>query len=120
MIMAKKRARSRAKKSQAGQYTRRFVVRDERLLSPILSDYATLTTSRDLAIHTLYQTELPVGGVPRSGDMDTVLVGRYMYPTLQFKATVALFIKQYIGLEASRDGKDEAIAWLKEFLDELT
>ena len=118
--MAKRRARPKGKSLKRGEYKRHFVVRDERLLSPVLSDFAILTTGKDIVLHTLYQTEMPVGGLPPSGSVESILVGRYVYPAEQFKATVALFVRQYVAMEAARERKDEAIAWLHGLPDEQT
>ena len=118
--MAKRRVPPEAKGSR--QYERHIVVRDEGLLSPVLADFATLAnTGRNITIHSLYQTELPVSGFPPSGgSIDCVLVGRYAYPNEHFKEAVALFVRQYIELETRLERKDEAIAWLHQLLDELT
>ncbi len=117
--MAKRRVRPSAKRPKTGQPEKRLVVRDERLLSPVLADSATLSIGKDVAIHSLYQTEIPVGGLP-TGALESVLVGRYAYPNEHFKAAVALFIRQYVALETFRERKEEATAWLHQLLDELS
>ena len=83
---------------------RKTVVRDTRLLSPVLADYSTLATGRDVVIHSLFQTEIPVGDLPGpAGKVEAVLVGRYLY-TLDFlRAEIALFMRQYLQIQMHRD-----------------
>ena len=116
--MPKKTKKDRRKSpARDVQYAREFVVRDPKLLSAVPADFSTITVTQDFAVHSLYQTLLPLGaGEPPNHALECVLVGRYQYGPEILKALVALFIRQYFMLETARGRKNEAFAWLQELL----
>ncbi len=95
---------------------RRHSVKDERLLSPIFVDHSTLAVGTDVIVHSMFQTEIPVGELPASGPIDSVLVGRFVYPADYFRALTVMFARQYISFEAGRRKGEEAFSWLQQEL----
>ena len=116
--MAKKATKKKQEAKTLGTYQRNFVVRDDAVRSPVLCDFSTLVVAQDMATHSLYQTQFPLGDMPPSGELDQVLVGRYAYTPEQFKALVPLFMRTYVATQAG-DKKEEAITWLRRLLDQL-
>lgn len=109
--MAHENSLPRGKKKAAESSRRKHRVRDERLLSPVFVDHSTLAIGKDLIIHSMYQTEIPVGNVSTAGPIDSVLVGRFVYGADYFRSLTVMFARQYIASEVERNKGDEAFKW---------
>lgn len=117
--MAKRSGTNRGKQGEI-RLKRKPVVKDERLLSPVLADYATITLSQELVIHNLFQTVIPVGDIDvDKGEIDAALVARFFYTPDFFRAMTALFLRQYVAFEGLRERKEETISWIRQLLSQL-
>lgn len=95
---------------------RKYAVKDERLLSPVFVDHSTLAVGAGVIVHSLFQTEIPVGDLRDSDSTDSVLVGRFVYPADYFRALTVMLARQYITFEAGRGKGEEALGWLQQEL----
>ena len=93
---------------------RNYGVKDERLLSPVFVDHSTLAVGTDVIVHSLYQTEIPIGELRESEEPVSVLVGRFVYPADYFKALTVMLARQYVAFEAHRGKGEEALSWLQQ------
>ena len=101
------------------EVARTFVVHDPKVAAAVPVDFASLTLIQDFAIHSLYQTQLPIGvGSPADNKVECVLVGRFQYGPETLKALASLLMRQFIVLETSRGKKVEAVAWLEQVVRE--
>jgi hypothetical protein len=117
--MAKSAARTRQPQKIA--FKRKVVVRDEKLLSPILVDFSTLVFAGETVIHDFFQTTLPVtiSMTPdRENEAAINLVARFAYSPAFLKALTSLLVRQYAASEAAKGKKLEAISWLKLLLQQ--
>jgi hypothetical protein len=110
---------ARGKPERAG-LRRKTVVRDEKLLSPVLVDSSTILFSGETAIQDFYQTTFPVGNVPEEGrELEVALVARFAYSPGFLKALMSLLVRQFAASEATRGKKLEAISWLKQLVQQV-
>ena len=98
---------------------RRFVVPNPEALAAVSADFATLTVTPELAVHSVYQTRLPAGLADPNESVDCVLVGRFVYGPETLKSLVALFVRQLVTLEAARGRREETLKWLNEQVQKL-
>jgi len=93
---------------------RKLIAPDERLLTALPVDFATMTVTPDAIVHSLYQARLPVTeGQP--DEVEAALVGRFQYGPAHARALVALMIRQFLILEATLDrSQQESISFLQE------
>jgi hypothetical protein len=113
--MAERKKRPSKEKRQTGR-NRRYVVKDENLLSPVLVDHSTLAVGKDVIVHSMFQTQIPAGGITESGPVDIALVARLVYPMDYFRALTVMLVRQYVACEAGRGQGQEAFQWLKQEL----
>ena len=64
----------------------------------------------------MFQSQIPPGGITESGDVNSVLVARFVYPMDYFRALTVMLARQYIVSEAGRGQGQEAFQWLKQEL----
>jgi|SRR5688572_29309083 hypothetical protein len=117
--MAKSGARTRPQKVA---FKRKVVVRDEKILSPILIDFSTIIFTDETVIHDFFQTLLPVTiNVPSDGENEVAatLVARFAYSPAFLKALMSLLVRQYAASETAKGKKLEAVSWIKQLLQQV-
>lgn len=117
--MAKDENASGGKRETKRPATRKYLLRDEGLLSPIFVDHSTLAVGTDVVIHSMFQTQIPLEGSAEREPSESLLVGRFVYPANYLKALAIMLARQYIQLEVEK-GKDKAEEALNWFSKELT
>jgi hypothetical protein len=107
--------RSVAPPARALAVSRNLVAAPEQL-APVFVDFATLVGSMDTVVHSLFQTRPPVTGIERTTtQVDSVLVGRFVYTNAHFAELTRLFVRQLIKSEGNRNSR-EFVEWLAQQL----
>jgi hypothetical protein len=114
--MAERKKPLSKKPRQSRMPDRRYVVKNEELLSPVLVDHSTLAVGKDVIVHSMFQTQIPATGVNESHPVDSVLVARFVYPMDYFRALTVMLARQYIVCEVAKGQGPEAFRWLKQEL----